>query len=220
MMVEKVAQWLDDVGFGSEGFTWESVVGLTPHGNVIERHIAQRTAEWLAARFPSEAERTERIREAIGEPPPGFEPAPFQNWLRNQLLKVGKPGYEEESPDAFLSLEDLRDLYLEYGAAPIYPVLGNPVTETEEDVGGLIDGLRDRGIPALEAIPYRNTKERLAEIVAAAKARGVPIFTGTEHNSKDDKPLLDPLSGDPDFYPFFRECADRLLAHQAGDVIA
>ena len=64
-------------------------------------------------------------------------------------------------------------------------------------------------------IPHRNTRERLAEIVSAARRRWWPVFNGTEHNTPEARPLLDPFALDPEFEPWFRQSTAVLLAHQA-----
>ena len=66
----------------------------------------------------------------------------------------------------------------------------------------------------LRSFRTRNTRERLAEIVCAAKRRWWPVFNGTEHNTPEPKPLLDPFALDPEFEPWFRQSAALLLGHQ------
>ena len=119
-----------------------------------------------------------------------------------------------ESRDAFLPIEETRELFLAFGAIPTYPVLGNPVTHRERDIHALLDRLEQQRIFALEVIPQRNTRERLAEIMNAAKERWWPVFNGTEHNTPERGPLLAPLSLDPEFLPWFEQSAKILLAHQ------
>ena len=64
-------------------------------------------------------------------------------------------------------------------------------------------------------IPHRNTRERLAEIVSAARRRWWPVFNGTEHNTPESRRLLDPFALDPEFEPWFRQSTAVLLRHQA-----
>ena len=94
-------------------------------------------------------------------------------------------------------------------------MLANPITERERDVDALLDRLAVMNIFALEVIPHRNTKDRLREVIDAAKARHCPVFNGTEHNTPAAQPLLDPLSLDPEFLPWFDGSAAVLLGHQA-----
>ena len=78
-----------------------------------------------------------------------------------------------------------------------------------------LDRLEAAGIYAIEVIPTRNTRERLTDIVSAAQRRWWPVFNGTEHNTPEARPLLDPFALDPEFEPWFRQSAAVLLAHQA-----
>lgn len=64
-------------------------------------------------------------------------------------------------------------------------------------------------------IPFRNSRERLAELVAAARERCWPVFTGTEHNTPEPKPLTDQYTLDPEFEPWFAQSAEVLLGHHA-----
>ena len=219
-MTRRASEWLRNHSSRNdfqtiEGLDWtQDVAGRTPHGNVTERHVAGAIGDALLAAADGDAVLA-ACAEWFGKPPESLDPAPFQGYLRKQLLKSGGACYVEESPEAYLSLEDMRGIYLEMGAIPTYPILGNPVTDVEEDVEALLDRLAGLGVYGVEVIPYRNTRERLKEVVDACRGRHVPVFTGTEHNSLDEKPLLDPLSVDPDFLPYFVASARVLLGHHA-----
>jgi hypothetical protein len=78
----------------------------------------------------------------------------------------------------------------------------------------LLERLEEAGFYAIEIIPHRNTRERLAEIVSTARRRWWPVFNGTEHNTPEAKPILDPYALDPEFEPWFRKSAALLLGHQ------
>ena len=200
-----------------EGPTWETVYALTPRGNVTERHVAWAT---LARLRKLAAERGVPLAEMVARccgaaPPANADGAALQIFIRAKLLKVGGPCYVAESEEAFVSPEMLRDIFLAFGAVPTYPVLGNPVTSGERDIEALLDRLEAEGFYAIEVIPHRNTRERLAEIVSAARRRWIPVFNGTEHNTPESRPLLDPFALDPDFEPWFHQSAALLLGHQA-----
>jgi len=200
----------------ANGPTWESVVGLTPRGNVTERHVARATLarlrQWAAAQGVSLPEAIAQLCGAT--PPPGADDAALQIFLRTKLLKAGAPCFVRESEEAFVSVEELRRIFLAFGAIPTYPVLGNPITSGERDVGTLLERLEESGFYAIEVIPHRNTRERLAEIVSTARRRWWPVFNGTEHNTPEAKPILDPYALDPEFEPWFRRSAALLLGHQ------
>jgi hypothetical protein len=215
-MTVKVGQLFRD-RLDADGPTWEDVRALTPRGNTTERHVGKaalgRLREIAAARGVAVMELIERCCGAA--PPSAADDAALQIFLRGKLLKAGAPCYVRETEDAFISSEDLRDMFLAFGAIPTYPVLGNPITSGERDVEALLDRLEASGFYAIEVIPHRNTRERLAEIVSAARRRWWPVFNGTEHNTPEARPLLDPYALDPEFEPWFRQSTALLLGHQA-----
>ncbi len=201
---------------GAEGPTWGAVEALTPRGNVTERHVA-----WAAlVRLRGIAAETgaplaETIARCCGAIPPSItDDAALQIFIRAKLLKAGAPCYVPESEDAFVSSEKLREIFLAFGSIPTYPILGNPVTSGERDVEALLERLESNGFHAVEVIPHRNRRERLAEIVAAARGRWWPVFNGTEHNTPEARPMLDPFALDPEFEPWFRQSTAVLLGHQ------
>jgi hypothetical protein len=201
---------------GADGPTWEAVISLTPRGNATERHVAwaalTRLRELAAQRGEPLVAIIERCCGAA--PAAGADDAALQIFIRARLLKAGAPCYVPESEDAFVSTEKLREIFLAFGSIPTYPVLGNPVTSGERDVEALLDRLQSSGFHAVEVIPHRNTRERLAEIVGAARRRWWPVFNGTEHNTPEARPILDPFALDPEFEPWFRQSTAVLLGHQ------
>jgi hypothetical protein len=214
-MTEKVAGLFED-RLHAAGPTWESVRGLTPRGNATERHVAwatlARLREWAATHGVS---LSEAIAKCCGAAPPAAsDDAALQIFVRSKLLKAGAPCFVRESEEAFVSVEELRRIFLAFGSIPTYPVLGNPVTSGERDIGALLDRLEATGFHAIEVIPHRNTRERLFEIVSTARRRWWPVFNGTEHNTPEAKPILDPFALDPEFEPWFRKSTALLLGHQ------
>ena len=214
-MTDKVAALFKD-RLHADGPTWESVRGLTPRGNATERHVAwatlARLREWATTQRVS---LDEAIARCCGTAPPaGADDAALQIFVRSKLLKAGAPCFVRESEEAFVSVEELRRIFLAYGSIPTYPVLGNPITSGERDIEALLDRLEATGFHAVEVIPHRNTRQRLFEIVSTARRRWWPVFNGTEHNTPEAKPILDPFALDPEFEPWFRESTALLLGHQ------
>ncbi|TVR15294.1 MAG: hypothetical protein EA401_03050 [Planctomycetota bacterium] len=191
------------------GPQWEEIEEQTPLGNTTERHIARAIYHHL-----QRGSYSQRYTTLIGSEPSG-DAAQDQNAIRGALLKAGKPCYVREAPEAYPALSALRGLYLKLGAIPTYPVLGNPITGGEEDIEALFERLARWGIHAVELIPHRNTDDRVAAVIAAASARGWPVFDGTEHNTPVLDPLLTRWGSDPRFRPVFREGALVLLGHQS-----
>jgi hypothetical protein len=212
-MTEKVRQLVEETT-GMPGPGWDDVATLTPRGNVTERHISKATANWMRE-FARERgfAAADVIAQCCDAEPLDCSDVTLQNFIRSKLLKAGGLCYVEEAPDAFLSIEEMRDLFLGFGAIPTYPVLANPVTDGESDIHALMDRLESMNVFALEVIPGRNTKERLAEVIDAARERSWPVFNGTEHNTPAPAPLLAELSLDPDFLPWFEGSAAVLLGH-------
>jgi len=201
---------------GEDGPTWENVVALTPRGNATERHVAYAVLLRLRELETKSGKPLAEIMTALcgATPPAGGDDASLQIFLRAKLLKAGAPCYVPEDAEAFVSVAELRGIFLAFGAIPTYPVLGNPVLAGEQDIADLLDKLEARGFYAVEVIPHRNTRERLAEIVFAAQRRWWPVFNGTEHNTPETRPLLDPFALDPEFEPWFRRSTALLLGHQ------
>ncbi len=201
---------------GARGSTWEDVVALTPRGNATERHVAYATLLRLRDLALKQGKFLADIVTICcgAAPPAGADDATLQIFLRAKLLKAGAPCYVPEDADAFVSVAELRRIFLAFGSIPTYPVLGNPVLAGEKDIEALLDRLEGRGFYAVEVIPHRNTRERLEEIVFAARRRWWPVFNGTEHNTPETRPLLDPYALDPEFEPWFRQSTALLLGHQ------
>jgi len=214
-MTAKVDSLFQD-RLGASGPTWDDVVALTPRGNATERHVAYAILLRLRELAKAKAENLNDVMETCcgAQPPAESNDATLQIFLRAKLLKAGAPCYAPEDPEAFVSVAELRRIFLAYGSIPTYPVLGNPVLAGEQNIEALLDGLEARGFYAVEVIPHRNTRERLREIVQAAQSRWWPVFNGTEHNTPERRPLLDPFALDPEFEPWFRQSTALLLAHQ------
>jgi hypothetical protein len=198
------------------GPTWQEIVALTPRGNATERHVAYAVLLRLRSLAAEQAKPLADLITALAgtTPPPQGDDATLQIFLRSKLLKAGAPCFVREEPDAFVSVAELRGIFLAYGSIPTYPVLGNPILAGEQSIPALLDKLEAQGFHAIEVIPHRNTRERLAEIVSAARARWWPVFNGTEHNTPETKPILDPFALDPEFEPWFRPSTAVLLGHQ------
>jgi hypothetical protein len=184
-----------------------------------ERHIAQAFQEALFRQVPVEG-RLARLSEGLGAATKVCDPTDHvavQNELRSHMMKAGKPAFVEES---FLSFADARQLVLELGGIPSYPVLADaasPICQFEADADKLIDALTEREIHAVEWIPVRNKAAVVAEYVTKMRAAGFVVTAGTEHNTLDMIPLQ-PACKDGDVPPAVRdvfwEGACVVAAHQ------
>ena len=199
----------------ADGPAWDDVLQLTERGNSTERHVSKaivvslRKLAEVRGPFPAEA-----VAQLCGAQPPADDDAALQNFVRFKLLKAGGTCFVEQSPDAFISMEELRDMLLAFGAIPTYPILADPITESERDIKALADRLAAMKIFAAELFPGRGSRERVAEVIGVAKDRWWPVFNGTEHNTPERKPLLDPRSLDPEFAGWFEQSAAVVLGHQ------
>jgi hypothetical protein len=98
-------------------------------------------------------------------------------------MKSGKPAFVEEQ---FLSFADARQLVLELGGFPCYPVLADgasPICEFEADPDKLIRELQARDVHAVEWIPIRNQTSVVVDYVTKMRAAGLAVTAGTEHNT-------------------------------------
>jgi len=211
----KVEQLFRD-RLGVDGPTWENVVALTPRGNATERHVAFAVLLTLRELAREQGKPLAELVTALCgvAPPHAGDDAALQIFLRAKLMKAGAPCFVPEDPDAFVSVAELRKIFLAFGSIPTYPILGNPVLAGEQNIEALLDRLESMGFYAVEVIPTRNTRERLGEIVSAARRRSWPVFNGTEHNTPESRPLLDPFALDPEFEPWFFQSTALLLGHQ------
>ena len=120
--------------------------------------------------------------------------AALENEIRGNLLKVGGPAFVPEDPKAFLSLEEVKEIIIDAGGIPCYPVLlDNPkgeCTEYETDKEKLLKELVKNDVYSIELIPGRNDYHILKEFVSFFNQNGFVITFGTEHNT----PQLDPIT--------------------------
>jgi hypothetical protein len=140
-----------------------------------------------------------------------------QNDLRSHLMKAGKRAFVDEK---FLTFDDARQLVLELGGIPSYPVLADgasPMCEFEADPDQLIRELQARGVHAVEWIPLRTGASVVVDYVTKMRAAGLAVTAGTEHNTLD-LVAFDPVCKDGpvphDIRRIFWEGACVAAAHQ------
>jgi hypothetical protein len=203
-MIDRMRSTLGERGFDSpidEQAVVERVVQRhgSPRETVFlqERHLSQAFQEDIFRQIPAEARLT-RLGELLGTPArinDHNDHVGVQNELRSHLMKAGKPAFVAES---FLSFAEARQLVLELGGIPCYPVLAdgaNPICEFEADPATLIQQLQERGVYAAEWIPIRNKARAVTEYVIRMREAGFVITAGTEHNTLDMIPF-DPACKD------------------------
>jgi len=183
-----------------------------------ERHLAQAFQEVFFEKVPEEG-RIQRLAEIFGcQAKSGPQDAVgIQNEIRSNLMKAGKACFVEEK---FVDLSQAKQLILELGGIPCYPVLADGAKqrcEYEIRVEELIGNLNAGGYSMAEFIPVRNQPEVLAEYVGAIRKAGIAVVAGTEHNTLDMLPIA-PTCADGQNLPeqlkdIFREGVCVLAAH-------
>ncbi len=165
-------------------------------GLVRERHIAKALRLELKKYFNETHDLKKfllKIYKGKKQEADLADPAALDNELRSILLKKGGPAYVAESPSAFLSVEAIRNLILDAGGIPCYPVLlddakGN-FTEFEKNYNELYQQLIELKIFSIELIPARNNLWFLKEFVEFFIQRQMVVTFGTEHNTPKKAPL-------------------------------
>jgi hypothetical protein len=163
---------------------------------VRERHVAMVIRDKISQQVSSEKEMSNWLTKLYGEKKPladlSDNPS-LENEIRGNLLKKGGKAFVPEDDDAFLSLEQIRDIVIDAGGIPTYPVLldneKGEFTDFERDWSAMHDYLRKLKVGAVELIPGRNSIEVLTEFVRFFNERNFIITFGTEHNTPALKPL-------------------------------
>lgn len=170
------------------------VMGLTPAGNVTERHLCLAYRLKAEKIFPNSAERNAFWCQVLGcalELP--SDPVALEAQIRSKTMKKGGPGYVKADPASFPALAEMNGFIRACGALPTIAWL-NGDSPGEADPGTLLDLHIRYGATMLNIIPERNwnffdavlREKRIAElnrIIAAAKERNMPIIVGTEMNA-------------------------------------
>jgi len=198
-------------------FSYDDADKLSPRGNTTERHVVQAFCMKMKEAFPTVKRRLDAFSRLLGT---GIDESALDDeellldTVRTRLVKKGMVCYVEEDGDAFITPERLISLYREFGAVPTYPLMGNPVTEEEEDLEAMIRKTRAYGLYALGILDYRTRVKRAGEIIEAASHYGYPVFTGTEHNTKKRMPLIGPVAATASYYDYFLKSTHFVNGHQ------
>ncbi len=212
-MVEKVNDFLSRKGM-EISLAYEDIKDSTPSGWVRERHIAKE----IYARVAENEEEKLKLCQLLGIEETAGSVA---EQLRGKLLKFGGVAYVEEDNDAFLSPREARQVFLNSGGIPVYPVLsdGTPVlTDKEKSPNLLSKELKKMGYWMAEFIPPRNSYKVLKKYVKVLRREGIVVTCGTEHNSLKGG-LLTPLPKglqymDEELAEIFWEGCCIVAAHQ------
>lgn len=194
-MVEKLNAFFIAKGIDIQ-FDAEEVQSRLAINLFRERHIAQAIRISVFEKEETDLGRAQlfnaifsgkEIKSAINDV------AGLENEIRGNLLKAGGAAFVPEDPKAFLSLEQVKELIIDAGGIPCYPVLldfgDENYTDYEGDKEKLLKTLKSKNVYSIELIPGRNKFHILKEFVQFFNKNGFVITFGTEHNT----PKLDPI---------------------------
>ncbi len=163
---------------------------------VRERHVAKAVRVKVFEKYNAVNERFDFFKKLYSgeDPSANMESnAEVENEIRNMLLKAGKKAFVEENSKAFLEVAVIKDIILNAGGIPTYPLLAdNPkgeYTRFEQDKNVLLEELKARNVYSIEFIPNRNDINKLKEYALFFWNNGFLVTFGTEHNSPDMIPM-------------------------------
>jgi len=183
-----------------------------------ERHLAQAFQEVFFEKVP-EDQREQKLTNLFGASPQSSssDSVGIQNEIRSNLMKAGKICFV---PETFVNLAQAKELIVELGGIPCYPVLADGSKnrcEYETPLEEFIETLKTNNYTMVELITIRNSAEVLAEYVSAIRQAGIAVVAGTEHNTLDLLPMKPAcVCGEavsPEIDAIFREGICVLVAH-------
>ncbi len=224
-MAGKMAGVFSDHGIDT-GLDEESVIArvVKRHGcsadtvTLQERHLAQAFQEVFFDKVP-EDQREQKLAGLFGTTPQSAlsDAVGIQNEIRSHLMKAGKICFV---PETFVNLAQAKELIIELGGIPCYPVLADGSKkrcEYETPLEEFIETLKANHYTMVELITIRNSTEVLAEYVSAIRQAGIAVVAGTEHNTLDLLPMKPACVGGeavpPEIDAIFREGICVLVAH-------
>jgi hypothetical protein len=223
-MIDKTSLWLGEINAGFS-LDYQNVKKKFAQELVRERHIAKAIRIEAENKYPVLNDRVDFYTRLFSGSIPKSDiqqASEIEIEIRNNLLKSGGKAFVEEDEKAFLPVEEVKNLILQMGGIPCYPVLlddskGN-FTDFEKDWEKMANYLLEKEIYCIELIPVRNKFEILREFVSYFRSRGFMITFGTEHNAPGLIPVKVTCSGNVPFDDFLRtvgyEGSCVIAAHQ------
>ncbi|NJL31106.1 MAG: hypothetical protein HC898_05470 [Phycisphaerales bacterium] len=167
-MIDKLETYLTQQGVRT-GLNYQRIVErvVTRHGCpaetvfLQERHVAQAFVDVLFEKI-APSQRLEKLSTLFGAASKAKTPedaVTVQNDLRSHLLKAGKVAFV---PEPFIQLEEARDLVLQLGGIPAYPVLADgatPICPFEEPVEACIAQLQNAGFMRWNSSPSATARK-------------------------------------------------------------
>ncbi len=190
-MNEHLKKTLPDISL-----SYEYIRDNMTEGTVRERHLAKALEQIISKTFIDPQEKAKALRSLYGKDSKVnlADSVSLQEEVRTNLIKAGGVAFVEESPSAYLDVEEAKSIMLDMGGIPCYPVLldgtkGKP-TEFESDPELLCDELIKRNIYCAEFIPTRNDINLLKDYVSVFNRKGIILTAGTEHNTPKMEPMI------------------------------
>jgi hypothetical protein len=223
-MIALLNGWLKELNIPLS-FTYEEIRRKYARQLVRERHIAQALRIAVFEMASGETERKALLQKIYSGKETAVDianDAALENELRNNLLKSGGKAFVEEDDKAFLSVEEVKAIFLNAGGIPCYPVLLDDakghLTEFEADKEVMCRHLKEQHIFSIELIPGRNKLEILEPFVRYFDEQNFVITFGTEHNAPGLTPLTISCRGGAPLTDYLKrvnyEGACVIAAHQ------
>lgn len=223
-MIIKTSNLLKSIG-SPFNISFDAIYNNYASGLVRERHIAKAIRVEINKHFSTDGEKKEFLNKLYSGKDTKVDisnNSALENELRNNLLKAGGSAFVPENEAAFLNLEQVKNIIINAGGIPCYPVLlddknGN-YTEFEADMHQMRDYLEKNNVYCIELIPNRNNYNILKEFCNYFFNNGFVVTFGTEHNAPDMLPLKvvcrDEAPLDEDLLRMNYEGACVIAAHQ------
>ncbi|KMQ52697.1 hypothetical protein CHISP_0466 [Chitinispirillum alkaliphilum] len=219
-ILSKLNSYLDDVNLDVT-LDYCEIRSTYSKGTLRERHLAKALYHKFIAKWQEKTDLSRAFNKLfkselnIKDP---YDENRMQDEILTRLFKSDKPAFVKHTVDTAIQMEDARDIILQAGGIPCYPLLGDALkglTEKEASVDKLITELKKVNIHAVEFISNRCSIEYIKETTYRFKEKGFCVTFGTEHNQPEMLPLLPTTRGN---VPFDSELLKT--AHEGACIIA
>ncbi len=210
-VLKKLNSYLQPVDLNYE----KDIVPLTLSGNATERHIlkayyrkSKKVCDSVEHRIAFWAEKLELSKEKIVDL--FCDEYRLYELMRGKLIKHGGIGYIEPDPENFPKLDEVIEMIKQTDALPCYPFLDG-MNEGEEDIGGILEFFKNKGINVINIIPDRNWNiedegekqvkvEKFNTFMEKCRELDLYVIPGTEMNKMGQK-LVDDFDA-PELKPY------------------
>ncbi len=195
-MVDKSNELFEEIGSDIR-ISMKEIFEKYAVDQVRERHIAKIIRVKVYGKYTSENDRADFLQKLYSGKQPAVDlkdNSAVENEIRGNLLKAGCKAFVAEDPKAFLDVAEVKNIILNAGGIPTYPLLADNAkgeyTDFEENKELLLQRLIERGVYSIEFIPNRNDLQKLKEYARFFWDNEILVTFGTEHNTPDLIPLL------------------------------